>query len=1089
MGITYKIGNSPNKIWNLESRLGSEFENWVFQFLSKELEPYFAKDVGIKQTPGSNDGGKDIIITSKTDIKGVLDQNFYLKGKSQIKIYVECKSTDQSRLRYEEIICNVTKIKQENIDYFVLITNSTIIPSTYYNICEELRINDIEFILLDQYLIAKYIKKLNLLESNEIPLCTDKISFYAEYQVVAEKEDGKNIFDIYLVCRNYSQSNHKTTMRLLTDKNWEIDEPCFSFVIPPNGSYVRKISILRVFSDGIDDLLFQIETEKNESVALIHGVDVKEIFEPPFVGDTHRSIKQELCKNIKKGNELQIFYLWGDAGIGKSRIASEIFKDLNDKGVDFCFYTFSTKNKNPTKKILDFLIKKGYIKIKDFDSNFSEMILSCSNQFRRAVIILDDCHNADKEFFEQIKQLINHSVPITILLCGRTDYSEGEIGFFHFVQWTLDNLSRSGWVVTPFTEDETQKLIRAMINQIPNVVLRKICNMSMNNPLYIVQFIEYLLEAKLVKLVNRNTVGILNVATFCSRVSIPDKISQIYEKRVEHLLKHTNGTGCLEFLLLLTIWGGNLSSDLVMNFIDEDMVNVSELLKRRFIKRGENRNYTFIHESLLIYFKKIIKSNKNHQKQIAEYIFSKPSEFMKQLSQFEIGRLALWAKNIVEAEKCFSSAVELLLSINNHSNYNIDIGIYDYLYDIYNLYKGKKSNRALLKKIISARIYITLHYLTPVNAITECNYGLMLLDKSSVLSDEELFRNTILSLKAHSLLSAGQRADGELILKELQSKWLIKPELFDKETLFDLFDRLSAVHAKNNCYELALNYSNIEMSIAEKFEDKSLTILAHRTISKLFFYNNPKQCKQHLDKAHELSKGGVSIRINLDNLLSEFIFEMTHNKQCNWKQIMNDTFNIKNEAMHNEFSKSVVRAYMVLAVCSLKLSSDKSSLLVSKELFIDKGIDACIFLGIPGHIWQFYNLLAIVEEKLNYSKDHIARLFETVFSMLAKQNLLYIGNRDFCFSNIMAISNIGIFLQHNSFESEFISKMSRITYTGYSQLCDYNCRSKCGYICSTDNVYLKEQYIKAKDKCLLFVDKSPSYILRDEETEYFIPMS
>ena len=1091
MGKIYKIGNSPNRTWNLNDKLGSEFENWVFQFLSKELEPYFDKGTEIKQTPSSNDGGKDIVIVSKTDIRGFLDQNFYLKGKPQIKIYAECKTTNQNNLRYEKIICNVSKVKNESIDYFILITNSTIIPSTYYRIYEELRINGIEFILVDQYLLAKYIRRLNLSESHEIPLCTDAVSFYAEYQVVAEKEDGKNIFDIYLACRNYSQDDHRTTMQLLTDKNWEINEPAFSFTMSPNGGYVRKISIVRIFSDGIEDLLFQIKTEKNESIAHIHGVDMKEIFEPPFIGEVHRNIKQKICENIKKVDSLQIFYLWGDAGIGKSRIASEIFKDLNGKGVDFCFYTFTNKNKNPNSKIVDFFIKNKYIHVENdsFDNNLSETILSCSNQYRRAVIILEDCHNADKEFFDQIKLLVSCSAPITILLCGRTDYSEGEIGFYHFVQWTLDNLSDSGWIVAPFTEDETQKLIRAMINQIPDVVLQKICSMSMNNPLYIVQFIEYLLEAKLVKLINRNTVGILNVATFRSRISIPNKISQIYEKRVGHLLKDSNNAGCLDFLLFLTIWGGNLPSDLVVDFIDEEMVNVEELLKRRFIKRGENRNFIFIHESLLIYFKEFIRSNKKYQRQIAEHVFSKPLEFIKQLSQLEIGRLALWAKDNVKAQNCFSPTVELLLSTNNHSNYNIDFEIYDYLYDIYDLYKGKKSNQELLKKIILTKIYITLHYLTPINAIAECEHGLLLLKKSPVLSNEESFRNNILSLKAHSLLSAGQRASGELLLKELLSKYLITPKFFDDQALFDLFDRLSAVYMKSNCHELSLNYYNIEMLIAERFVDKSLVILAHRTCSKLFFYNNPKQCRWHLDKANELSKNGVSVRINLDNLLSEFIFEMTHNKQCNWKEIMDDALNVKNEAMQKGYNKSIVRAYMVLAVCGLKLASDKSDLLISKKIYIDKGIDACIFLGIPGHIWQFYNLLAIFDKKLNYSTDHITRLFETVFSMLEKQSLLYIGNRDFCFSNILAISNIGIFLQQNNFETEFQSKMSRITYAGYTQSHDYNNPSKRDYIFSSDGTYLNEQYIKAKNKDLLFIDKTPSYILRDEETQYFIPMS
>jgi hypothetical protein len=490
-----------------------------------------------------------------------------------------------------------------------------------------------------------------------------------------------------------------------------------------------------------------------------------------------------------------------------------------------------------------------------------------------------------------------------------------------------------------------------------------------------------------------------------------------------------------------------------------------------------------VHESLFLYFKECIKSNKSYQKQIASYIFSKPFEFTKQLSQLEIGRLALWIKDTVKSKDCFASTVELLLSISNFQNVNVNFEIYDYLYDIYDLYKREKGNTELLKKIINARIYITLHYLTPINAVKECDDGLMRLE-SSILSSDEILKNEILAQKAHSLLSAGQRVAGELVLKELLAKSLLVPLSFDINTRFNLFDRLSAVYMKSNCQELSLSYSDIAMSEAKKFKDNSLTILAHRSRSKLFFYNNPEQCKWHLDQADELSKNGAYNRINLDNLLSEFIFEMTHEKQCNWKKIMNHTLNAKDNAIKNELNKSIVRAYMILAVCNLKLASDKSSLLATKELFIDKGINASFYLGIPSHIWQLYNLLAIVEDKLNESSD---QAFETVFAYLAKQNLLHIGNRDFCFSNIMAISNIGYFLRRNDFESEFMSKMSKVTYIDYSQL--HNIKSN--YI---DNDYLEKQYEKArkeknKSLPLLFIDKTPSYILRDEETQYFIPMS
>ncbi|MDR1002551.1 MAG: ATP-binding protein [Oscillospiraceae bacterium] len=1089
MGITYKIGTSPNQIWELENSLGLEFENWIYQAISKEISPYFEKGTRIEKTPSSNDGGKDIIISSPVDILSMLGQSFYMNGKSKIKIYIECKSTNQNSLQFEKIIGNISKVKDDEIDFFVLVTNSCIIPITYYRINEELKTCGTKFILVDQYLLAKYLVKMELANPSKIPLYCGKLSLYGEYQVVPQKENGRNVYEIYLVCRNYCKDNHHNTINLLTDKNWATKSSSFSFVISPNGGYVRKISITRSYSDGIDDLLFKLKTQETESIVHIHGTDIKEVFEPHFVGKEHNIIKNKLIKRIHEADNLQLFYLWGDAGIGKTRITQELFRVLDGQQYDFYFFSFGKNRKNPCKDISDFLITKSYLRNVDSSIDLTEIIYSASNPSRRAVIIIDDCHHAENNFFEQIKLLEKSTSPVTIILCGRTDYSEGEINYYSFVQWMLDHYPKSGWIVQPLKEEETKSLIRAMINHVPDIVLQKVYDMSMNNPLYIVQFIEYLLETKLVKLINRNTVGIINVATFSSRVSIPSKISQIYGKRLNNLLKSYNGAACLELLFLLTIFGGDLSSMQIMDFIDEDLNVTQELLDRRFIKRGENRNFIFIHESMFIFFKDLLLSSKKYKKQISQYVFSKNDLFLTQLSDYDIARLALWKNDVEKSKKYFNSAINILFKIDNYSNYNINIGIYNYLYDIYELYKGKKSNIDLLKKIISARVYITLHYLAPINAISECEYGLMLLEKSAIFKDEQKFKYTLLSLKAHSLLNAGKLSDGELILKELQSKWLISPDYFDTETLFDIMDRLSSIYIKYNCFELALNYCNLELSIAEKFKDNSLTIIAHRTRSKLYFYNDNIKCKDSLDKANVFLQNGSSTRIYEDNALSELLFEMQNNKSCNWKQILNDAIEIKKRAFDNSFYKSFIRSYTLLSVSQVKLANDSNDLLIAKKL-IQEGIDASIRFGIPSHIWQFYNLLAIVDMKLNYESDHVLRLFETVFSMLASQNLLYIGNRDFCFCNVMAISNVGFFLHDNGFESNFINKMSSVTYTGYSQLCNYDCgNSECGYICMSDTAYLNKQYTKAGNKQLLFIDQIQQRLLRDESTKYFIPLS
>ena len=182
-------------------------------------------------------------------------------------------------------------------------------------------------------------------------------------------------------------------------------------------------------------------------------------------------------------------------------------------------------------------------------------------------------------------------------------------------------------------------------------------------------------------------------------------------------------------------------------------------------------------------------------------------------------------------------------------------------------------------------------------------------------------------------------------------------------------------------------------------------------------------------------------------------------------------------------------------MCHLKLSKNNKDLKVVKKL-IDNGINASIRLGIPGYIWQFYNLLAIVFLKLKKDNNEIFKVFETIHYLLFEQNLLYIGHRSLCFGNILVISNIGFFYQRIS-ERDFNEKMSTITYAGNSQLQKQNKESlDKGMINKINQEYLKKQFKLAENKDVLFADKTSLlsknknfHFLIDNETHYYIVLS
>lgn len=1098
MGATKDIGKSPNLIWKLSDMDGHAFENWIFNMLTKMMEKYLGNGTKIKQTPGSGDNGKDIVIHSMIDLENIFCQNFRLLGKDEITIYLECKSTSKTNVPFNKIIDNVVRTKYDTIDYFVLITNATIIPDTYYKIYKELDRENVNFVLIDQFILAKCIHGMGIENVDNIPLSTDYTDFCGHYQVLQSEEEGKTVFEVPILLRNYLNKNQNVNIRLLTDGSWDMFGKTTSSIIPPFGSTVMKFFFKQVSYNGIEELTLFLKNQNDEKLIKIQGINYKEVFIPSFIGVSREQLVYEIKEIITSSKQLRVLYIWGESGMGKSRTIKEVFDLIREEKYDLKTIPLSAKCKDPTSQIKEFLLEKGYLENNSGNSLYDYVKQSTANSYRNAVILLEDFHYADEKVIEQIKLLDNIEVPVCFIVCGRSDYTDGRLSYYSFIQWTLENRKEYSWELSPLLPDETKRLIKSMVNSIPNEALDTIQKKSMNNPLYIVQYIEYLLDINIVELQNRNTVGVLNPDTFPVKDDIPQKVSSIYKKRIRHLINTFGENEYLIVLLLLVIYNGEVSLYLVHDYLNTDEEIIEELLRRRYIKYGENKTIQFVHESLLIFLKDFLEKKKNYQSLIAKHIIEGKEIFFHSLPDYEIGKLYIWHRKQNLAKTYFQCGVNEISNISNYSNINIDSNLYEYLFDIFDLYK--KTDYEIAKNALISRIYLSLHHFAPMKAVYDCEKSLSLINALPFANIDRSVINIINSLKAHALLNAGHLADGEFVLKELLSEFLIAPEKLDKQSLFDIVDRLAAVSIKYNTYKLAHNYVEWEIRIAEQFQkecnDNSLLVIAHRTRSKLMFFQNPKECKKSLVLVNELQKKDSSMRIYYSNLLSEYIYDMYYSDDCNWAEINERVEKIHKKAAEHSYDRVLVRSDMVLSVCALKLAQNYSELMYSKKI-VENGIDASIRLGIPGYIWQFYNLLAIICTRLGYEDNYIHQLFETIYVQLAKQNLLYIGTQQLCFCNLLAISNIGAFLKKYTTERYFREKMLGIKYVGASSECNYNCASsQCNYVCPIDSTYVNKQYELAEEKALLWVKEMPiciecinNNLLRDDETQYFIPIS
>jgi hypothetical protein len=1077
--------NNKNMLqnWDLGDSLGNGFENHIIGVLKKQLEPYFSKKVRLHSTPKTRDDGKDAIITSNVDLKGILKQTFRLDGKDEIKIFIECKSSNNNRISHGKIIDSVSRISHENIDYYVLVTNTSITPNTYYIIDKMLSVKGIKFLLVDQPILAA------ALYESEFPIGNMPTSIsngiYVEYQTCLRKEDGRNVYDIFVLYHNLTSSDDLSSQRLLSDRNWSaIEDENISFIVPAFNTYLNKITIIRSFADGIDDLLFSIKTKSKETQVHIKGQDMNLVFETPLFGSKHLKCINLLKSRAKNEKYTDVCCVWGEAGVGKTRVFNELFKELDGQNFEFGFFTFRKNNADIFQDVANFLLKHTFLRKNHVEQkSLSALLENSESKFHRAVFLIDDCHNAPDSFWDEIKALKGCFAPISIILCGRTDYSAGTKGYYSFVQWSEENLIT--WQLEPLSQDDTKNLVRAIIQRIPQIALDKICFMSRNNPLFIVQFIEYLLELKLVAIVNRNSVGVTNVSTFSSKLYIPEKVQDIYEQRLKHLMDCDDITNAIHFLFILSQFGGKLSINEAIRYFDEELKHLELLLNRKFIQISDDGDITFIHESLLLFFRHRLNNDAQSQVQIARHICDNAAFLFEKMHTLEKGCISLWRKNIPDAIKYFSQLIECIRRINNHSSFDIDVRVHDYLYYIWEIYKNDSSEKDLLEKIIKTKIYISLHHFTPVMAIEDCDHSLKLVAKSSVFKNCPPFlKNSILEQKAHSLINAGFLNDSELILKGLLSHWLIDKSSFSDDTIFDLYDRLCSVYNKFNCKELSFNFNLLSFQIAEKSNDVNLRAIAYLNKGKIHYYNDYELSKQSFVNITKLR--GVSERILCASKSSLLMLELLYNKCKCFDEIEIEANELLRESIKGSYAHSIVKLYLLLAVINF-LKEQSSKTYNNTQILIEKGINQSIRHGFPTHIWQFYNLRGIIEMHLNAEPEQIRRTFETVYDALKRQDLLYLGTLDLCFGNILALSNIGYYFQSNGYESAFYEKISPITFLGGKS--DYN-----GNIASNEYSYsysiekLKKEYKKAKNKQILFTKNSPVGLLRDTDTQYFIPI-
>ena len=1090
--IYYITEELNNKSWILGNQRGHVFEDFISDVICNWCDKNYTDQWNCIQTERSNDHGKDIILETQCDLYGLFGMNF-IKKKDKLKIYIECKSSDSHKIAYNSLAGNIKLSEHDKIDYYVLVTNTTITPYTFYQLYEEAKRIGFVFCLIDQYSLYCFLKKEGIIIGDySPPEYNPKI--HAEYQKFTDSNEGKTRFSIHLFIRNYTDKTQKVNIHLKTDHNWYIDNENIEIMLEPGTANCHQILVNKQYYDGLDDLWINIKSETFEQTITVEGKNLSHNFVPQLHGEKHNKIIESIISDVKKVCKLKIVYMFGQAGIGKTRIRDEISNKVNGTKIK-CIHHSCSKKESVYHKLYNFfererLIKKNSIQDK---KTLSSLFNSCSYPFAaKYLIFIDDIHNENEEFFDEIQQLSRNSLsfPALIILIGRDDYSEGSNAYFSFInQCKQEQFPITGYILSTLEKTETRRLIQSIITDAPEYVIKKIQEASDNVPLYIIQYIEYMLDIKLARIINRTTVGILNPETFSTHLDMPDKIEEIYKKRIQNLEKLNDGEELKDFLFMASLIGGEFSKKTFLNYFENDEALLGILIERYFLAYTYDGKVKFSHESLYLYCLECIKKNLQIKEKIAYKIIQYKNIFWDEIKGYNRGAIYCWAGDIVQSMKYFEKIIQDLKDIDNYSSIDLNPNYQLYLDDVYQVMLKSNFKEEYLINVLFAKIYLLLHFFTPYAAVKECEKVEKILHEDFCIQSAETFRMTVLEQKAHSYINMGQLRISENILQELLAQLIYNPNSMDQKTQFDLYDKLTNINLKYNNLTIANNYNKLAYRIASNLDDSKLIALANITYAKMYLYRNIEKSVLAIRKADELLKKDPDPRIICHNNLSKVVISLRNafnenscqkENDIEKKELAKDVSKLLCEALDGKYANSIIRAYLLMA--TLEYFED----LENATKYVNWGIDAGIRWGQANYMWHFYNLKAIIALRRKEPADYVSKLFNTVFQLMRNQNLLYLGALDFSYENILAATNVLKYWEKYKMESSFYQKIASITYNNSVFSCNYNCDNEiCNFNCMQTTEIYKNEYKKIGQGKLLFTNPDFTYNAKDPYSEYY----
>jgi hypothetical protein len=1112
--VKIRCGTSPNSLrWRLGDFGGHAFDDLLFDVFNKELKRQ-DPDVRLQQTPRVEDHGRDIeIVTARLlRLAGV---SIYPPSAAPHTILVEVKtltSAAKPRLPLATFGKNYLQVRQLDYSHFVLVTNASISPRSAREISESFSAAGKQFVLIDEYLLWALLESHGATGRLPTRPSLTPTDLVVETQVERMVQDEAVTFDIDLMLRNYSDVPRRVTVENLSDLTWRQSIPEVTRTIEP-GRFETVRLLAKSKRREAGDLELRIhDQDGGEYPLLFEAQDIVFDFKPPLVGERHHICLNGLAHTLSEEVPSRLINVVGGAGRGKTRLIEEA---LTRTGRATRKVISAVIDPDRPEQALEVVLRGLYTELgktargdgglyaepgpdSSGTSRLLELLTVLDHPLYSVVILLEDLHHASEALCTMIRDFLrvdrSNRCPLTIVISGRDDYSFPNEAYFAL----LDVLAHAGAEaassklspvtttrIPDFTPEDSRELIRAVVRDAPNYAVERLEAVGENVPFFIVQAIEYMLETGIGVLLSRESVGIPNPAVFGSRSGFPAAMKTILGGRVEALEALFEGPRLRHFLEMSSFFGQILPDDLELALLGDISADGAEtlLVGRRFLKRAADGSLQWYHENILHLLQELVHDT-GRAGSLTQEIASTPALF-KHFTGWRAGRILSEAGHHQDAQPYFDSIISLAEGMKNFSSVNTDSTCFDFIDAAFESAAANGESPSRLIRLLMLQSYIAVHHYSGRHGPETASRAIARLPRIPVPQTELLeARAKLTQLRAHGLMDTGNIGSATKLFLELEgtikqpASTLRQPEL-----LFDLYNRLQDVYRMHNHLAVCERYGELADIAAQASGAELQTVSMFDSACAYHYIDTPRCIRLHEEalvfakpfgaKRH-VAHGEVGLIVAS---LSEARGDMER-----LKDLMSHTTEVLRQALDNSYGALLTRIYLILATSAYLLATHDVIPWSTVHKYIDLSLNAAIMYKAGADPWMIYNLKAVTVLRTGGPVREASAYFATALQLLRRSSLLFLGNLDLTYENIIVLSNILRFLSDHGTEREKFSLALEISY--------YNDEDDSAQADLTTNAWARARFLQLEQNVrtnrILGQTALPDSVIFDPETGYAV---